>query len=130
MYIADILSRTTPKDVSEDQHISHLFREIEEVNLVVNEFSADDVEEILLETEKDVIMQKLKEMVCMNWSDNCDLLRQYASFGHDIAIHNGLLLKWDRALRNKYVKLAHNSHQGIESVLKKSPGKYVLAKFE
>jgi hypothetical protein len=65
MNIAEILSRTTPKNISEDQHISHLFREIEKVNIVVDEFAADDVEEILRETEKDVIMQKLKEMVCI-----------------------------------------------------------------
>jgi hypothetical protein len=58
-------------------------------------------------------------MVCMNRSpDNCDLLRQYAPFRHEIAIHNGFSLKVDRvfipyALRNKYVKLAHYSHQGI-----------------
>jgi hypothetical protein len=51
-------------------------------------------------------MQKLKEMVCMNRSDNCDLLRQYAPFRHEFALNNGLLLKGDRviipyALRNK-----------------------------
>jgi hypothetical protein len=28
MYIADILSRTTTKEISEDQHNNHLFREI------------------------------------------------------------------------------------------------------
>ena len=119
LYIADTLSRASQSGESEQGNDEF------EVHLLVP-ISKENVEEFKKETESDVLLSKLKEVVLAGWPEKISEvepdLQIYWNFREELCICDGLLLKGYRlitpsSLRTEMLDKIHSSHLGTKKCL-------------
>ena len=119
LYIADTLSRASQSGESEQGNDEF------EVHLLVP-ISKENVEEFKKETESDVLLPKLKEVVLAGWPEKISEvepdLQIYWNFREELCICDGLLLKGYRlitpsSLRTEMLDKIHSSHLGTKKCL-------------
>lgn len=130
MYISDTLSRAPVKQSSPSNSELINFDEIDKnieihVNLVTSNLaiSPEKLDKILLQTEQDLTLRKLKEYHKNGWpscKQHCDnLVLPYWNIRDEIHVINNLLFKnnsviipW--SMRSEILNILHEGHQGIE----------------
>ncbi|XP_041472642.1 uncharacterized protein K02A2.6-like [Lytechinus variegatus] len=138
MYVADMLSRAAlPLKTQGEGGYYEIYtvsqqrqREFEEINPreSVN-FTDKRFKQVEEMTQKDEILQVLKQVVIEGWPDTVNTvpveIREYWAYRDEITSHNGILYKANRViipkrLRGELLQRVHASHQGMESSLRKA----------
>lgn len=121
MHIADLLSRSYLEEVDEDQ--SYMYEVIHSIGLASYLQCTDrQKEELVMETSRDEILEKLMTFTQNGWPDNFknvpDNLKHFHKFRENISIDQKLIFMNDRlivpkSLREKILTLLHEGHLGI-----------------
>ena len=123
MYVADAISRVNWPE----QYSAKGGKEFYVNSLVANSFVYAELSEFREVTERDPVLQMLKETTQSGWpevkTDAPVELHAYWSFRHEISCDDGLLFKLGRVvvpreLRSDVLKEIHKSHQGLEKSLR------------
>lgn len=138
MYIADLLSRTAREASTEgmDKEVEiysikrteKLLAFIAELNVAEYvQISDRRFNEIAAETRKDLVLQKLLNVLSTGWPEHKeqidDELLVYRAMKDELTVHQGVVLKGNRVLipktlRPMFVKRLHKAHQGVEYTLR------------
>ena len=135
MYLTDTLSwayQASSKNTQGDFEMVNVLK-----ILAVSEVKHD---EILGHTNKDEVLQLLKEVILTGWpADKKSLpavLNPYYNYRDELSVYDRLILRGEcliipHALRYQTMKQLHSSHLGINGYLRiKSPRVSILAKHE
>ena len=124
MYIADTLSRAY-LPLGDNNEI-----EFERVNMLdYLPIRKERFAEIRAETEKDESLQLLKRLILNGWPDEYDkipiIVKAYCHTKDEFSVQDGLIFKSNRIviplnLRDKFKRLVHSSHIGIEGCLRRA----------
>lgn len=123
MYIADTLSRATPKmqrQTSQEEEILNVHCNHFMQNIPV---SQDKLEEIKKETLEDTEMNQLRKQILKGWPANKHEvdkdIKQYFQYNEELSTIDGLIFKADKiiipkTMRKEMLKRTHEGHLGME----------------
>lgn len=120
LYLADALSRAYLKE----QCLEELDKEVGlQVCLVFAEINASEskLQQLRIETEKDLEMQLLKEVIIKGWPTS--IKKCYYKYKSELTVLNDLIFKGNALvipyqLRQEMINKAHYNHMGISKCLK------------
>ena len=130
LYIADTLSRASPKTTSgpSADHNMHIFKaELESINLADSlPMPEEKIRKLQTLTAKDETLCQLKTLISEGWPDRKQIPKQLTPFYHVkdlLTVQNGIIFKNDqcvipRAMRKEIMQEIHLPHLGEEYTLR------------
>lgn len=131
--VADAISRAPldegqPEDRFNKRNIYHVFKQLEEINPsnLLN-ITDDRLTEVILETEKDPVMQQIIHYIRNGWPVSIDKVpdgvKIFYKHRNELSFQDGIVFRNDRIvvpylLRRKITEKVHVSHNGVEGTLK------------
>ena len=130
MYLADTLSRHFIKDQPIKSRFEEEFDQVplnEQINQIIT--TGEKMSELKVETEKDEVLQQVKEVIQAGWPERKDLLNptlvNYFHVRDELTVQEGVILRGERvvipkSLRKGILADLHTAHQGVESTLRRA----------